>query len=111
MPGTPCVVANLENGVRIVAGGHTSGALSNAGTAYTWGRNSYGQLGNGTTTNRTTITQVPSFSGVAALAIGIAHTLAARTDGSAYVWGRNHSGQIGDGSLTNSLSPMAALLP
>jgi alpha-tubulin suppressor-like RCC1 family protein len=44
----------------IEVGGQHSCATTGAGIAMCWGYNNYGQLGDGTTTNRSTPVNVPS---------------------------------------------------
>ena len=66
------------------------------GDTWTWGRNQYGQIGDGTQTQRHTRVQV--LTGVAALAGGDAHSLALKSDGTVWGWGYNASGQVGDGT-------------
>ena len=82
-------------------------ALKNDGTVNCWGWNPFGQLGDGTTTDRTTPTTVPGLTGVVALATGEVHTCALKTDGTVSCWGRNTSGQLGDGSLVDRTSPVS----
>jgi alpha-tubulin suppressor-like RCC1 family protein len=75
-------------------------------TVATWGANSVGQLGNGTTTDSSTPVQVSGLSGVTAIAGGHAYSLALRTDGTVWAWGHNESGQLGNGTTTNSSTPV-----
>jgi alpha-tubulin suppressor-like RCC1 family protein len=75
----------------------------NYGVACT-GNNSYGQLGDGTTTSRTSLI---TLSGVLAksVTVGTYSTCAAATDGTAKCWGDNSSGQGGDGTLVTKSYP------
>lgn len=86
-------------------GGHTLGAAPD-GTAWAWGRNIYGQLGDGTSTNRTVPTQVSGLTHVVAVAAGNMHSLALKSDGSVWAWGDNGWGQLGDSTWTNRNSPV-----
>ncbi|WP_158623492.1 MopE-related protein [Corallococcus sp. CA053C] len=83
------------------AGGYHTLALKQDGTVWAWGRNSEGQLGDGTTTNRSTPVQVTGVTGVAALVAGDFHTLALKQDGTVWAWGWNNVGQLGDGTITD----------
>lgn len=84
-----------------------------AGTQATgWGWNGFGQLGDGSTTDRlipvaADSTGVLAGKTVVALAPGDLHTLALCSDGTVAAWGRNNSGQLGDNSTTNRLAPVA----
>jgi serine/threonine-protein kinase len=59
-----------------------------------WGSNSKGQVGDGTTQNRTTPVVVP-LDGVRAVAMGEYHTCALVTDGRVFCWGRNVRSEVG----------------
>jgi len=86
---------------------HTCAILDN-GSVSCWGNNQYGQLGDGTTVNRTTPTQTSSLgTGRTAVAIssGIGHTCAILDDGSVSCWGWNYFGQLGDGTTVNRTTP------
>uniref|UniRef100_UPI003D943675 protein kinase domain-containing protein n=1 Tax=Gordonia sp. B7-2 TaxID=3420932 RepID=UPI003D943675 len=64
------------------------------GKAYCWGDNTYGQIGDGTTTQRTSPTPVNALDGVTSIATGWTSTCAA-AQGKAYCWGDNADGQLG----------------
>ena len=75
------------------------------GAAYAWGYNNYGQLGDGTTTERNAPVVASGLtSGVTAIAAGEAHCLAVK-NGGVYAWGYNNFGQLGDGTTLNELTP------
>lgn len=94
-----------------VGAGYThSCGLTAAGTAYCWGFNQSGQLGDESTTQRLTPVAVhmPAGKTFASIAVGGAHTCGLTAAGEAYCWGENNSyGQVGDGTLENKVIPVA----
>ena len=80
-------------------------ALDSDGAVWTWGHNGYGQLGDGTTTARTTPAQISGLGSVTAIATGGSHAIALKPDGTVWTWGYNALGQLGDGTTTNSSTP------
>jgi alpha-tubulin suppressor-like RCC1 family protein len=80
-------------------------ALVAPGTLLAWGSNSSGQLGDGTTTDRTAPVPVPGLAGVSAIAAGNGHVLALLSNGTVRAWGNNGNGQLGDGTKNDRSTP------
>ncbi|WP_026189351.1 RCC1 domain-containing protein [Salinispora mooreana] len=97
----------------IAAGDDHSFAVTSAGTALAWGDNDRGELGDGTTTRRSTPVPVslPAGTTVTAIAGGIAHGLALTSAGTVLAWGLNSDGQLGDGTTADSSTPVEVSLP
>ena len=95
--------------VKVAAGAAFSMALKSDGTVLAWGKNKVGELGDGTTVDKSlprVVTRLGSGSGVVAIAAGSFHALALKKDDSLLAWGDNSSGQIGDGAAPkNALTP------
>src|SRR2546422_957992 len=87
---------------------HTCG-VTTAGTAYCWGDNTHGELGDGTGTDRTSPVAVEGGLTFASVSAGLAHTCGVTTGGAAYCWGYNADGQLGEGTGTDRTSPVAVL--
>ncbi|MBM4413179.1 MAG: hypothetical protein FJ040_07020 [Chloroflexi bacterium] len=98
---------------KISSGYAISCALTTTGNAYCWGRNDYGQLGNGTTSDASAPVAVTMPTGVTFSEIYVYHrtTCALSTTGNAYCWGWNHAGQLGDGTTNDSTIPVAVNMP
>lgn len=96
----------LSNVIALAGGGYHTLALRRDGTVWAWGDNTDGQVGDGTTTNRSSPVQVAGLSGVVAISGGFYHSLAITHDGSLYAWGRNLFGQLGNGSTVSSSFPI-----
>jgi hypothetical protein len=76
------------------------------GTAWAWGFNGYGQLGNATMTDSLVPVQVTGLTNAVAAAAGQFHSVAVLADGSAVAWGANDMGQLGNGGDVASSIPV-----
>jgi alpha-tubulin suppressor-like RCC1 family protein len=104
--GMDAIAFNFDGGVddRIATKTHTVYAKRD-GTLWAWGRNDDGQLGDGTTTSRSTPVKITGVSNVKSVAAGYDHTVVLTTDGKVYTWGNNSNGQLGDGSTAGRTTP------
>jgi alpha-tubulin suppressor-like RCC1 family protein len=90
----------------LAAGGAHSVALTSIGQVYTWGWNSSGQLGIGSTAESHTPVLVPGLSNIIAVSARHNHTVALKSDGTVWAWGKNDCGQLGNANNSNQLSPV-----
>jgi alpha-tubulin suppressor-like RCC1 family protein len=85
--------------------GEYSAVITTSGDLYTWGYNEDGQLGDGTTTSRSTPVKI--MSNAVSVSLGKAHSAAITTNGDLYTWGNNlWFGELGDGTTTNRSTPV-----
>jgi alpha-tubulin suppressor-like RCC1 family protein len=90
----------------VAAGGNHSCAVRSDGTVWCWGYNGYGQIGDGTTTDRYSPVAVTGISTAAQMAASEIHTCVRLVDNTLRCWGYNGNGQLGDGSTTNRTTPV-----
>lgn len=98
--GTP----SITDWVKVSVDGAGTCGLRGNGDAYCWGDNAYGQLGDGTTTDRNVPTKV-TMGDWSDITNG-SHTSCGIRCGKAYCWGNNSYGSIGNGTTTNSAVPV-----
>jgi len=99
----------------LVAGGHVfttlraglshTCAIDSSGMAFCWGWNAFGQLGDGTFTDRLAPVPVAGGQGFTELVTGSGHTCGISA-GTGVCWGWNGSGQLGNGTKSNSATPI-----
>lgn len=109
VPGTASSALGTPLGgvVQVVSGDYHACARTSTGSVKCWGTNSVGQLGDGTTSDRSMPVDVPGLaSGVRAIAAGENHTCAVTAAGGVKCWGYNFNGQLGDGSTIDRSTPV-----
>jgi len=93
---------------RIGAGFAFTCAITKSGGVKCWGINTHGQLGDGTTTDRTVPVDVVGLdAGIVDLAVGQEHACALTQQGRVLCWGRGDFGALGNGSFVSSSTPVA----
>jgi alpha-tubulin suppressor-like RCC1 family protein len=104
------VVGGFTDWCQVSSGrGHSLGVRQN-GTAWAWGSNSIGQLGDGTTTSRSSpVSVVGGFTDWCQVSSGRYHSLGVRQNGTAWAWGTGGNGQLGNGTLTARSSPVSVV--
>lgn len=94
----------------ITAGQNFTCAITTTGAAYCWGDNTHGQLGDGTTADKSVPTAVIGGLTFSTISVGYSHTCALNGSGAVYCWGYNQFGQIGNGTTTTPIpSPTASI--
>ena len=104
-------IMTFEGVKAVSAGEYHTVAIKTDGSLWACGYNNYGQLGDGTTTQRNISVQVKenasvSFEDVKAVFAGGSHTVAIKNNGTLWAWGSNSYGQLGDGTTTNRSYPV-----
>jgi alpha-tubulin suppressor-like RCC1 family protein len=86
--------------------GNQTAAIKTNGTLWTWGDNTFSQLGLGDTTQRQVPTQVGSDTDWLAVDVGDFHMIALKTNGAMYGWGRNNQRQVGNNTSVTQTTPV-----
>ena len=107
---SPVQIGSLTNWKTIDCGlisglGYTL-AIKNNGTLWAWGDNTYGQLGQGDRTSRSSPVQVGLLGGWKSISCGYSCSMSIRTDGTLWAWGYNNNGQLGLGNTVHRSSPI-----
>ena len=110
---SPKQVGTSTNWDSVAAGESHTLALKSDGFLWAWGKNDYGQLGLGHTSNKDTLTQVdadldgdgyPDTDWISVKAKGY-HTLALKSDGTLWAWGYDNFGALGLGDTDAAYTP------
>jgi alpha-tubulin suppressor-like RCC1 family protein len=102
----PVTVKTITDARQIAAGFFDSCALLSGGGVDCWGDNTYGQLGDGTTTLRSVPAAVNGVATATEIVVGEGHACALVGTGSVGCWGDNASGELGNGTTTSSTTPV-----
>ena len=110
-------VSGISNATAIAAGSGFTCAVLSDGAIKCWGANSYGTLGNSTTTNSFAPVPVTGITNAVAIEAGalvlgpnaLGHACAMLSDGSMKCWGQNNDGCLGDNTTDDSSSPVSVL--
>lgn len=95
---TPVSVSGISTAVRISAGSFNTCAALADGTAKCWGYNGYGNLGDGTQTQRNSPVTVSGLADAVSVTEGVNSACALRVGGGAKCWGSATMGQLGYGA-------------
>ena len=93
----------MDNAASVSAGNAHYFAIKEDGSLWAWGANSYGQLGDGTTSSKENPIKI--MDNVASVSAGFGQSLAIKTDGVLWAWGNNENGKLGDGTTTRRFTP------
>lgn len=91
----------------LVVGDSRACALTPDGAAWCWGDNGYGQLGDGTSIERSRPVLVQGGHHFVALTSGEEFVCGVDTAGLAWCWGQGSDGQLGNGDSLSRSSPVA----
>lgn len=99
----PNPVPGIDRAVAVSAGLSSSYVLRAASPwLLAWGRNDFGQIGDGTYTHRATPVRVRGLPRITAISAGSSHCLALDHRGRVWGWGWNLHGQLGSGSTAQT---------
>jgi len=99
--------AGGTNWKQVSCGGYYTAAIKTDGTLWTWGRNTSGQLGDNTTSNkRTPVTTFAGGTNWKQVDGNSSHTAAIKTDGTLWTWGNNGSGKLGINDAITRTTPV-----
>jgi alpha-tubulin suppressor-like RCC1 family protein len=103
-------VAGGTNWKQVAAGATHMAAIKTDGTLWTWGRGLEGQLGDNTSSSRSSpVTTTGGGTNWKQVACGYRHTAAIKTDGTVWCWGRGDFGQLGQNAVSSRSSPVSTL--
>jgi alpha-tubulin suppressor-like RCC1 family protein len=104
-------VADTHLFIAISAGAASACGLTIGNSILCWGRNDFGQLGDGTTASNPRPTIVRGNLHFVSVSTGRVHACGLTDDGAAYCWGGNGQGQLGNGTTQHSSTPTRVSSP
>jgi alpha-tubulin suppressor-like RCC1 family protein len=104
------IVGGFVDWIQVSAGAVHSIGLRSNGTAWGWGGNALGQLGDGTAISKSSpVSVVGGFTDWVKVSAGSYHNLGLRANGAIWSWGINTNGQLGDGTILAVSSPVSVV--
>jgi alpha-tubulin suppressor-like RCC1 family protein len=104
------VIGGFTDWIQVAAGDAHSLGLRANGTAYAWGANNDGRLGDGTAVTKSSpVSVVGGYTDWIQVSGGGTHSLGLRANGTAWAWGIGSTGQLGDGTAVNKSSPVSVI--
>jgi alpha-tubulin suppressor-like RCC1 family protein len=104
------IVGEYTDWIQVSVGEFHSVGLRANGTAWAWGFNSTGQLGDGTIVSKSSpVSVVGGYTDWIQVDAGSIHSLGLRADGTAWAWGTGTDGQLGDGTAVARSSPVSVI--
>ena len=104
------VVGGFTDWCQVSAGHiHSLGVRTN-GTAWAWGYNQFGKLGDNTIVQKSSpVSVVGGFTDWCQIGAGQRFSLAVRQNGTAWAWGRGFQGALGDNTTADKSSPVSVV--
>lgn len=101
------VLGAVKTFCQIAVGGMHTIALDKNGRAWTWGINTFGQLGDNSITSRLTpVSVLGAVKTFCKIAAGTNHSIAIEKDGKVWAWGGNATGGLGNNTAVSTLTPV-----
>lgn len=101
---TPQEINGIGDLADLILGSEHMLTIKRDGKAFSLGNNSFGQLGDGTYSNRTSFIQLKGLNKVSKVSLGYYNSFAITEDGNLYAFGRNNLGQLGIDKTGDSYS-------
>ncbi|MBO9705855.1 MAG: hypothetical protein J7474_10145, partial [Arthrobacter sp.] len=101
----PTKVTTLGDVKKVAAGWRHTCAIKTDGTAWCWGLNGHGQLGDNTNVTKTSPVQVQGLDGAVDISVGYDFSCAVKSDGSVVCWGFGENGKLGINSTADKWVP------
>jgi alpha-tubulin suppressor-like RCC1 family protein len=96
----------LNNWLSISVGSQHTVAVKQNGTLWAWGENTFGQVGDGTNTQRNYPVQIGSAINWVSVTAGTTYSIGLKADGTLWGWGENAYGQLGNGTILPQNTPV-----
>jgi alpha-tubulin suppressor-like RCC1 family protein len=104
------IVGGITNWSQLSAGFSHSLGITSTGIAYAWGYNTYGRLGDNTTSTRSSpVTVVGGITTWSLASAGFFHSIGLTSTGIAYAWGYGSNGLLGDNTDVSKSSPVTVV--